>query len=161
MRCLHSGVVVFDLRRRGMVFIQGSKDPHARGSLHAANGAGRTCSSQNSEAVVQARIVYIGLEGGRCRINSADMPDSICLFGICAFPRCIVPVYQACSIYTFVCLFSGKTTMMQAVVWALIGDAVCNGFTAVSGRPKVSQQMHVKSRSYGALDCRSKRGFCR
>lgn len=34
--------------------------------------------------------------------------------------------------------------MMQAVLWALVGDAGCSGFTTVAGRPKVSQQICLK-----------------
>ncbi|CDJ33230.1 uncharacterized protein EMH_0052900 [Eimeria mitis] len=67
----YSGVVRFDLRQRGLVFIEGTKDAKTRGRFVSANGA-------------------------------------------------------------------GKSTMMQAVLWALVGDSVCSGFTAVAGRPKVT-----------------------
>ncbi|CDJ53119.1 hypothetical protein, conserved [Eimeria brunetti] len=49
---------------------------------------------------------------------------------------------------------AGKSTVMQAVLWALVGDALCSGFTTAAGKPKVTgvvcDEMPVIPSSSGA-----------
>lgn len=53
LHVLHSGIVRFDLRQRGLVFIQGSKDVKRRGRLVAANGAGQNSLGFKLKVAIQ------------------------------------------------------------------------------------------------------------